>query len=967
MKSLTETKNMPSVDSSMLHQILESSEDCIKVLDLDARILFMNQSGLRKFGIGNTADINGNCWLDYWKNESLLSAKKAFASAQEGRSENFTASLHDGEGSIASYWNVSTSPIRGEKGSIERILVSARDITDQVRTNEHFSRLEEENLLEQIFSEAPSFMTLLSVPDFRYLKTNKQHFKLIRKRNIIGKTVLEVEPELESQGIIELLKKVASTGEPYVGRDVAIHYDATEGQPARTAYLDFVYQPLRRPDGEVYAIAAQGYDVTEKVLSRKAVENERLNFQKLFHQTPEMVCILRGAEHVFEFVNEAHVKVLGFDATGMAVRAAQPESVEVHGILDGVYKTGKTAHLHEIPVTVSDRIRYFNLTYSARRNEAGEIDGIMILGTEVTGEVEAARQLEQAVEERTRLLKESEAFLDSVIENIPNMVFVKDAATLNFVRFNRAGEELLGLSRSQLLGKNDFDFFPKEQAEHFVAKDREVLARGNILDIPEELIETSGRGRRILHTRKIPILGLNGEPEFLLGISDDITDWKLAEQKRMGVIREETALEERRRETERAAFLAEASTILARSLDYNQTLKDLADLTVPTMADWCTVTMIRENGDVERLAAVHYDPEKSRLIDELAGYSKVTDEKSGIGRVIRTNTHFFTPCVPDSDLVAGAKDARHLELMRGLGCTSCIVVPIRSREKAIGAISLVYSGDRRAYTEADLATALELGRRAGIAVENATLYASVQRAVQTRDEFMSIASHELKTPLTSLKLQAQIRDRDVKRGNFRRFAPENLPKLIAEDEKQVNRLIRLVEDMLDVSRINTGKITFSAENFDLSELVRDTISRYSSQFEMAGVDLKLQAEHPIVGNWDRFRIEQVLVNLLTNAIKYGNGKPVEVSVSDISGHAVLKVRDQGLGISQKDQARIFEQFERAVAGNNISGLGLGLFISRKIVEAHQGSIEVESAEGEGSAFIVKLPVVPDWENQAVQH
>jgi signal transduction histidine kinase len=302
--------------------------------------------------------------------------------------------------------------------------------------------------------------------------------------------------------------------------------------------------------------------------------------------------------------------------------------------------------------------------------------------------------------------------------------------------------------------------------------------------------------------------------------------------------------------------------------------------------------------------------------------------------------------------------------MRTLGCASCIVVPIVSRDKAIGAISLVSGSRDRTYNENDLAMAVELGRRAGIAVENASLYESAQRAVQTRDEFLSIASHELKTPLTSLKLQSQIRERDIQRKNFDRFAPDNLPKLVAEDERQVNRLIRLVEDMLDVSRINTGKITFSPEEFDLCDLIRDTASRYSSQFELSKVKLELNLSSPVRGNWDRFRIEQVFLNLLMNALKYGNGKPVEVTVQALPDRAQISVRDYGMGIHPRDQTRIFEQFERAIGGHNISGLGLGLFISKRIVEAHQGWIRVESAEGEGSRFIVELPLSPDWNSKS---
>lgn len=438
--------------------ILESSEDCIKVLDLDGRIIFMNDGGLRKLGIADKKFVLGTTWFDVWQGEHYEAAKRVFKTALAGTSDQFTGLLID-DGKPYTYWNISATPMRDASGKINQVLVTSRDVTPEIKLQK-----EREQILDQIFSESYSFMTILSVPDFRYLRTNSQHLQLIRRSNIIGKTILEVEPELEAQGIIDILKDVVRTRKPFVATEVPIHYDPVDDQPAKTTYLDFMYQPLIGPEGNVYAISAQGYDVTEKVLVRKkveasetAVQNERENLRNLFKQTPEMVCILKGPEHTFEFVNEAHVRALGFDATGMTVRKAQPESVEVHGILDSVYQTGVTAELREIPVTLGTKLRYFDLTYAARRDHFGRIDGIMILGTEQTAQVEARNAL-----------KESQQKYQSLFDFSPLPKWIVDAESLKFIDVNFAAQRHYGYTKEEFLGMTVRDIRSPNETEDFV-------------------------------------------------------------------------------------------------------------------------------------------------------------------------------------------------------------------------------------------------------------------------------------------------------------------------------------------------------------------------------------------------------------------------------------------------------------------------------------------------------------------
>jgi PAS domain S-box-containing protein len=280
---------------------------------------------------------------------------------------------------------------------------------------------------------------------------------------------------------------------------------------------------------------------------------------------------------------------------------------------------------------------------------------------------------------------------------------------------------------------------------------------------------------------------------------------------------------------------------------------------------------------------------------------------------------------------------------------------VNGRGEPIGVLQISdkYEGE---FAEADEGIFAQVAQIASAAIENAQLLEREQAAVVARDEFLSIASHELKTPLTSLKLQSQIFQRMVEKGDARAYQPERLGAVMDQTNRQVNRLTRLVDDMLDISRIRTGKLSVQPRPILMGELVHDALERMLPHFRKEGVPepvLDVRAD-PLV-NADPVRMEQVVNNLLTNALRYGKGQPVHVTLEKSGGGARLTVRDQGMGIERQNLEKIFDRFERAVSANEVSGLGLGLYISRQIVKAHGGRIWAESEPGQGSAFYVELP------------
>lgn len=232
----------------------------------------------------------------------------------------------------------------------------------------------------------------------------------------------------------------------------------------------------------------------------------------------------------------------------------------------------------------------------------------------------------------------------------------------------------------------------------------------------------------------------------------------------------------------------------------------------------------------------------------------------------------------------------------------------------------------------------------------------LEQAVQSRDDFLSVASHELKTPLTSLELQLQMTDRAVNVEGGKAPSLPKLKKALGVCVAQSRRLANLVEELLDISRIHSDKLNLACENIDLAALLKQSVELYRAELAAANCALDVSISDSMQVVCDPFRMDQVVVNLLNNAMKYGAGKPVSVTLRQEGKSAVLIVKDSGIGIPPEKHEVIFERFERAVSPSNFGGLGLGLFIARQIVEAHHGSIKVESELGRGATFIVRLPL-----------
>lgn len=546
--------------------------------------------------------------------------------------------------------------------------------------------------------------------------------------------------------------------------------------------------------------------------------------------------------------------------------------------------------------------------------------------------------------------EEQDSRLAAIVQSSNDTIFSKTLDGI-ITSWNPAAERMYGYTEAEIVGKSVATLAPEDLPEE-IPSILARLRRGDRIDNYEtRRVRKDGKELNV----SISISPIRNGTGAIIGaatIARDITERVRMEREHRRLLAQERAARTAAEwAQERLSFLAAASAVLGTSLDFEATLTNLAWLAVPRVADFCTVLVTDEDGELRRLVAAHVDSRKIALAEDLERrYPPGKD--SGTSRILATGEPDMIEVITDEMLARGARDAEHLELMRRLQIGSYISAPLVARGRVLGVISLVMAESGRHYTKDDLSLVMDLARRAGTAVDNARLYGQTQEALQLREEFLSIASHELRTPLTALQLQVQLLRRLLK--DDQRQANDSR-RLIDGVERQVKRLSRLTIDLLDVSRISSGRFSLDTSRFDLGDLVKEVVGRFEDELRAAGSSIALDINGNLLGSWDRHRLDQVIANLLSNALKYGGGAPIHIALRADDGLVRLSVSDLGPGIAEENLERIFDRFERVETAERTAGLGLGLFIARQIVEAHGGTIRAVSIPGQGSTFSVELP------------
>jgi PAS domain S-box-containing protein len=671
-------------------------------------------------------------------------------------------------------------------------------------------------------------------------------------------------------------------------------------------------------------------DVTELSALKsqvKALDEENYLLRAILDGIRDSV-FAKSRDGRYIFVNRAAAFLLGKTSDQMIGK----DDVELFGAgqADAIRKEDQNIleldlnKIYEQKLSIQGKTHIFQTNKAPLKSAAGEIVGILGASADVTSE----RVAENALRESRNQL----ALIYNTTRELINLIRVEPNDTFRIISVNRAGIEVPGWRPDQILNKTiqELEFTDSQikiiqQRLSETVKKSEATQTEDYFDSPNGLITIEGT--------LLPIFDSVGTCTHILSVARDIS-----EQKR----------EQRRQET-----LSKISKILLKSLDASQILNEVAKLIASELADYCIIFLTGEDELPIFLKASHRDPKREKELGELYRdhFSGADDIITGL--VMKTGEAHLNDDVTPEQVRESVADQKRQEYWIQAGLRASLSVPLNIRGQVLGVIHFLSTDRFRRYRRRDLEFAEELCSRVALAIENSFLYNDAQNAIRLREEFLLVVSHELRTPLTSTVLNIQTLERAFNTG---RFSKDSFLKLIHTARQQIDRLVRLANNMLTAAQMTRGELMLHLEKVDLLKLVHEVGDEFQDQLDKLKCTIEISSRGPTTGIWDSRRLKEVLSQLLSNAIKFGPGKPIRITLSGEDGQVEVCVQDFGIGISAEDQKRIFGPFERAVSPLHFGGLGIGLFISNEIIKAHGGSTLVESEAGKGSRFIFRLPV-----------
>ncbi|HEY0375733.1 MAG TPA: ATP-binding protein [Pyrinomonadaceae bacterium] len=551
--------------------------------------------------------------------------------------------------------------------------------------------------------------------------------------------------------------------------------------------------------------------------------------------------------------------------------------------------------------------------------------------------------------DREEYLGRSEELYRLLLDHVRNAVIATDLEG-RIVYWNKYAEKLYQWTAEEVLGQSIFSVTVPVASDALAHEIMEGIA--NVGHWEGEFVVRRKDGSTFCaQVRDAVIADAEGRIRGYVGVSTDVTERKsIVESAQRARARAEAA-------ERRSAFLAQASAILASSLDYETTLATVSRLVVPEVADWCAVHVIEKDGSIQPLAVSHVDPSKVAVARELQDrYPLDPMEERGVTKAIRTGQPELFRDITDELLVEATRDSEQLRVLRALGIKSAMVVPMVVQGRALGAISFIAAESGRRYGPEDLSLAEDLAHRAALAVDNARLYQDAQEANRVKDEFLATLSHELRTPLTAVIGWTQL----LTSGQLDEAATARALQTIQRNARAQSQII---EDILDVSRIISGKLKLDPRPVEIVPVIEAAMDAVRPAAAAKAIQLQpaFAADVNLVP-CDPHRMQQVIWNLLSNAVKFTPpGGRVSIQLGRSGADAQIRVSDTGPGIAPEFLPYVFDRFRQADGSTTRmhGGLGLGLAIVRHLVELHGGTVQAESAgAGHGAAFTVNLPLSP---------
>jgi PAS domain S-box-containing protein len=840
------------------------------------------------------------------------------------------------------FWaNVVITALPGAGGEVRGFLKITRDLTERRQAEENARRLLQEEAARKAAEEATQEIarqreqlrvTLASIGD-AVIVTDTAGVVTFMNPVAVGLTGWEPQEavgqplERVFRIINEQSRRPVENPVHQVFREQSVvglaNQSALVAKNGQEVPIEDTAAPIRA-DSEAIAGAVLVFrDVTEARRARDA----RLYLAAIVESSDDAI-IGENLEGIITSWNKGAERLYGYTAGEMVGR---PISIlvppdcrdELQAMMERVRGGERIEHFETERVRKDGSRVDVSLSISAVRDAEGTLIGVSKFARDIT--------------ERKRVmgaLRRSEAQYRQLADAMPQIVWTTgpdgeiDYYNQRWYEFSGAPVGVGNEAWSAIVHPDDLPPATQRWAES--------LRAGSLFEMELRLLDRRSGGYRWHLLRTVPVRNDAGAVERWYGTATDIN-----EQKRAG---------------EAAQFLAEASAALASLVDYESTLQKVVRSAVPYFADWAAVDVGGAGESLRRLAVAHENPEKIRLAQELwQRYPPDPKAAGGISHVFRTGQPEVIEEITDEMLQKGARDADHLRLIRALGLRSYICVPLVVSGKTLGVLTFATAESRRRYSRADLSLAEDLSHRAAVAIENADLYRALREEDRRKTEFLALLAHELRNPLAPLRNGLQV-------IRLAGGDSEALQQAHAMMERQLTGLVRLVDDLLDVSRISRGKIVLRKEQLDLAEVVRTALETSDPLIRERGHELCVTLpEEPTFVDADRTRLAQALCNLLSNAAKYTDrGGRIWLTAEREGREVVLRVKDTGSGIAPEMLPRVFDLFTQVdrTLESSQGGLGVGLSIVKRLVEMHGGSVEAHSeGYGMGSEFVIRLPVV----------